>query len=469
MNDSFDKSYEDVLRDGITAAKNEQRRLAQSLLRQAIMLNGADARPYVWLSATTDDPAEKREYLEMAVSIDPNNTAARRGLALLAGKIDAQRLQPDHSEASLPTASVPEATPAPAGDIPAPEPVQTFICPNCGGRTAFQPGTGKLVCEYCGFQKKQAPESQEPSAEGVLDFVVPTVEGQGWARANRLLSCSRCGASLLLQVGQVSTSCPYCGSNAFVDAAPEEELVEPQGMIRMALNEKKAAAAVRKWLGSGFFAPDDLLTQLRAFNLRPAYYSFWQFDGTLFLRWSCEVQVGSGRYAHWESRTGTETRFLREALVSGSKLIHHQDVEQILPFDLKALETFNPEFLAGWSALVYNRSLADASLIARERLVKQVRRELYHLIEPGREKRNISTGGPEWSGMTFKHLLLPLWVGTYHYAGKEYALLVNGQTGKVGGARPRDTIKIVLVSLIGLVTLALLLWLGSVLLAAGGA
>ncbi len=71
-----ERQFEEYLRDGISAAKSGQRKLAQSLLNRAIYLNQADARPYIWLSATTDDPKEQIEYLERATAIDPTNAAA---------------------------------------------------------------------------------------------------------------------------------------------------------------------------------------------------------------------------------------------------------------------------------------------------------------------------------------------------------------------------------------------------------
>lgn len=447
-----DQGYEDLLRDGITAAKNDQRRLAQSLLRQAIMLNSADSRPYLWLSATTDDPAEKREYLEMALAIDPNNTAARRGLALLSGKIDTSRLAGD--------TPAPAPVETPAGEAP-PETTRTFQCRNCGGHITFSPGENELVCGYCGLRQHSPEDLAEPVpvSDGVVDFVLPTTLGQGWAQSSHHVMCSRCGAHSLLSAGQATTTCAYCGANAFVDVVTGSDLLDPQGVLPIRVDADKAAQAVRKWLGRGFFAPDDLLVQVRQFNLRPAYYAFWMFDGTMFLHWTCEVRDRNDRTDRWEPRTGVETRFLRGALVPGVKALKAGEVENIEPFDLSELQPFNPEYLAGWPALIYDRSMADSSLLARERLVKQVRRELYHLVEPMREKRNLQSRNVEWSGMTFKHLLLPIWVGTYHYAGKEYHLLVNGQTGKVGGYKPRDTIKVVLLLLIIGVSLALLAWL----------
>jgi len=64
-------------------------------------------------------------------------------------------------------------------------------------------------------------------------------------------------------------------------------------------------------------------------------------------------------------------------------------------------------------------------------------------------------------------VFLPLWVGTYLYRGGEYPLLVNGQTGKVGGKKPHDPFKVWMVVVLAflavafLAVIAYLLWLRS--------
>jgi hypothetical protein len=54
--DDHERQFREYLRDGITAVKIGQLKLAQSLLNRAIYLNGSDAQPYVWLAATTWQP-----------------------------------------------------------------------------------------------------------------------------------------------------------------------------------------------------------------------------------------------------------------------------------------------------------------------------------------------------------------------------------------------------------------------------
>ena len=50
----------------------------------------------------------------------------------------------------------------------------------------------------------------------------------------------------------------------------------------------------------------------------------------------------------------------------------------------------------------------------------------------------------EHSDRTFKHVLLPSWLGAYLFRGKSYHLCVNARTGAVQGERPYSWVKIAL-------------------------
>ena len=455
-----DRHFNDMLQDGISAVKTGRLKLAQSLLNRATMLNGADARPYLWLSATTQDPEEQRQYLEQAVARDPSNAAARQGLAMLMGKIDVSRL------ATSGAPPIRQAPDAPVTEWEGPEAQsRSFVCPNCSGRMTFIVANNLLTCDYCGFE--QAPErSASPHpvadvAEQVFDFVMPTTTAHNWAAGRQRMACQNCGAVSLLAPGQKSTRCAYCGANQWVEAAENADLIDPQVILTMKMDEKEALRHVREWLGRGFFLPDDLRQAGKRLRLRPAYYSFWTFDGTLEVRWSCEVKESSGRYANWVSRSGLQSHFFDDVLVPGVRTLQMRELERIEPFYLKDVEEFKPEYLAGWPAVIYDRPLSDASLLGRERVMKQFRPQLYNLVEMGHEKRNLTVGEGNWSDITFKHVLLPIWIGTYQFQGVEHHVLVNGQTGKVGGSKPRDTFKItfsLLTAAVFIILLFVLYW-----------
>ena len=76
---SFEQQqYEELLSSGIAAQKSGDRDQARNYLDRATEILPADARAWLWLSATTDDLNEQREYLEIALAADPTNSAAKR-------------------------------------------------------------------------------------------------------------------------------------------------------------------------------------------------------------------------------------------------------------------------------------------------------------------------------------------------------------------------------------------------------
>jgi DNA-directed RNA polymerase subunit RPC12/RpoP len=434
LTDSQDQEYEQILREGITADRAGHREQARKLLEKALELNKFDARPWVWLSATTDDSEKRREYLEYAVAADPSDATARRGLVLLSEKLDKSRLVPEGQTVEPHHHTQPEEA----------RPVQAFLCPQCGGRMRYSPGQGSLVCENCGHSQKSDGGRPVETMEQPIDFVLPTTRSQRWADAQQAMKCSQCGALTLLPPAEKTIQCPYCGSNQLMESPETLELVDPQTIALMKIDARQAALNVKDWLGSGSFAPDDLIKSVRRIQLRPAYYPFWTFDGTLEISWHCEVNEGSFRSPRWVRRSGTEFDMFDDILVAGLRALPPKQIGEIEPFNPKEMVEFQPEHLAGWLALSYDIPLADASLMAREKVINKLRKSLQNRLEPGRQKRNLTSGAGKWSGLTFKHALLPLWVGTYEYLGKNYQLLINGQTGKVGGKKPTDNTKVAL-------------------------
>lgn len=63
----------------------------------------------------------------------------------------------------------------------------------------------------------------------------------------------------------------------------------------------------------------------------------------------------------------------------------------------------------------------------------------------------------EHSDRTFKHVLLPSWLGAYLFRGKSYHLCVNARTGAVQGERPYSWLKIAMAIIAGAIVLAIAL------------
>jgi len=440
------REFEQLIQDGITAVKNGNLSLARRLLEQAALINRADARVWIWLSATTEDLQERRDFLERAVAADPSNAAAKRGLLMLTKKLDEANLIPEGEAYTPPESPAPEIATT-----------KTFTCPNCGANISYEPSETKLVCQFCGFTRKIDELVIEESTEQVLDAVLPTSRAHRWAENQARVCCEQCGAVILLPPGQTADSCPYCGSNRMISSPTLLEMIDPERIGVCKVDQQAVENNVKSWLSKGFFAPDNLASKHAALRLHPAYYPFWIFNGTLEIPWFCDVNESTSGPSDWKAHTGSQFEMFKDIVIPGLRKLSALDVAGIEPFNLSELVEFSPDYLAGWEALTYDLPLADASLRARELVTKRVRAALPGMVEIGHQKRNFSTGSGKWSGLTYKLALLPIYIGNYQFQGKPFRVLVNGQTGQVSGKKPVDNLKIALYTVGGVVLLAIIL------------
>jgi len=439
------REFEQHINEGIIAVKNGNLELAKKLLNQAAQMNSSDPRIWIWLSATTDDLAERREYLERAVALDPSNATAKRGLMLINDKLDNSPLMPEGASIA------PSLEPVTEEAI-----LKTYICPNCGASISFDIHETTLVCQFCGFTGKVDQQVLDESTDQALDATLPTERAHRWAESQTRLTCEQCGAILILPAGQTADRCPYCSANRFITSQSLMELVDPKVIGLFKVDLQKAGANVKAWLSHGILAPDDLSVRHAGMQLNPAYYPFWIFEGTVEVPWFYEANEGTGRMPNWETHSGSHFEMFKDLLVPGLRKMAPKDIAGIQPFNLDELVGFSPDFLAGWIALTYDYPLADASLQAREHIISKVKRSLASEVDPGRVKRNFDFGAGKWSGLTYKLALLPIYIGNYQFQGQRYRLFVNGQTGKVFGKKPLDMVKMVLYSASGLVLLIIL-------------
>ena len=126
--------------------------------------------------------------------------------------------------------------------------------------------------------------------------------------------------------------------------------------------------------------------------------------------------------------------------------------DNLEPWDLSALEPYRPEFLAGFRAEGYQVQLAEGFTEARHYMDRMIERDVKFDIGGDRQRiHNIDT---DISAITFKHVLLPVWLAAYKYRGKSYRFVVNGRTGRVQGERPWSVWKITFAVVLGLIVAA---------------
>jgi len=79
------------LQAGIEAAKRGQKQQAQTLLLDVVELDERNEQAWLWLSAVMNSLHDKRVALENVLAINPQNTAAQKGLASIKSQLAAER------------------------------------------------------------------------------------------------------------------------------------------------------------------------------------------------------------------------------------------------------------------------------------------------------------------------------------------------------------------------------------------
>ena len=130
-------------------------------------------------------------------------------------------------------------------------------------------------------------------------------------------------------------------------------------------------------------------------------------------------------------------------MIMGNSRISHLILNRIYPFDLNALETYSPDFLAGWHAQAYDVTLPAAWDEARTKMRERAKDACYKDIHSS-HIRNFSMNA-DFADEAWRYILLPIYLASYKYEERNFQVMVNGQTGKVAGQKPVSWTKIWLV------------------------
>ena len=154
----------------------------------------------------------------------------------------------------------------------------------------------------------------------------------------------------------------------------------------------------------------------------------------------------------WTNVSGEVQHFFDDVLVCGSKSLREDLIAKIGPWDTKKMEPFEDAYLSGFKTERYAIGLKEGMQVAK----KEMEQTIYNLIcqDIGGDQQRVHDKQTKYSGMTFKHTLMPVWVAAYRYRDKPFHILVNGRTGKVSGDRPYSTMKIVRLIVIILLAIA---------------
>ncbi|MBV0913907.1 TFIIB-type zinc finger domain-containing protein [Anianabacter salinae] len=342
-----------------------------------------------------------------------------------------------------------------------------FPCNQCGSDMRFSPADSLLKCDHCG---NTAPLEgtgfatqpiKELDFRAGLDAQLPTEEME----ETRVLSCPSCGAQVEFDGAVHSKECPFCATPVVTDTGTHRH-IKPRGLLPFKLEERDAHKAMTDWLGRLWFAPNGLQNYARkGRKMSGIYVPFWTYDadtkssyrgerGTIYYVTRTRTVNGKTesyqeQRIRWSPASGRVARFFDDVLVLASRSLPKQYTEALEPWDLSSLEPYRPEYVAGFRAEGYVVQLDEGYHEARAYMDRVIERDVKFDI--GGDRQRIHGIDTDISDVTFKHILLPVWLAAYKYRGKTYRFVVNGVSGKVQGERPWSAWKIALAVIAGLI------------------
>lgn len=353
-----------------------------------------------------------------------------------------------------------------------------FSCPACGAEAQWNPAKKAIVCPFCGTVSP-AQEELTPSGKTVIvehDLVaalrgIPD-EQRGWQAKKISVKCQSCQAISVFDPAHVSQRCDFCGSTALVPYQDIKEAFSPESLLPMKTSEDQVRDAIRRWYGSRWFAPNKLKRGALTDIVKGLYIPYWTFDAQVHADWTAEsgyyyyttetytdangrTQTRQVQHIRWEPSAGSLDHFFDDELVPASKGVHEPRLRAIEPFPTKELVPYNAAYLSGWVVERYQIDLIAAAKEAREEMDAEMER-LCGAEVPGDTHRDLQVES-DYSGQTFKHILVPIWLLTYNYGMRNFQVVINGYTGTISGAYPKSWMKITLAVLGGLALIALIL------------
>ena len=349
-------------------------------------------------------------------------------------------------------------------------------CNSCGAILKFKPGTHSLSCDYCGaeneiFDTNQKVVIEETSLESYFKEGLKQEE----TLETVTIRCHSCGAETTLEPNISSSHCPFCDTSLVVKDGSTAKIYKPKYLLPFDVDKKVALTNYKRWLKSLWFAPNDLKHYGdNSDHFSGVYIPFWTYDCHTDTGYSGERGedyterrrynvVENGRNVtrtqnvvktRWYRAAGQIKNFFDDVLVIASKSLPKDKMNQIQAWDVEKLVPYDDKYLSGFRTETYQVKIEEGYEEAKQKMNREIMFDIQQDI--GGDRQRIHQAKTQYTGATFKQILVPVWLSAYRYKGKVYQFIINGRTGAVAGGRPYSVIKIVMAVLLAIVVLVLL-------------
>jgi len=340
-----------------------------------------------------------------------------------------------------------------------------FPCPSCGAGMRFNIDKQALVCEYCSNTKQIAKDTSR-----IKEYDISLAEeyaSRDWGEKTKIIKCKNCGAETVIKANETAQFCAFCNSS-YVFNMNEASGIRPEAVVPFKISINDAKQRFSKWVNKKWLAPKAFKSVKNTDKFKGVYIPYWTYDSNTASNYTAQrgtyyyvtkirnvknpdgstrTETYQERHTRWEGVSGTYSSFFNDILVNGSNK-NTRLLNMIEPFNLKELMPYKAEYLSGFFAERYSVGLEDGWGFAKKVMSQKIQNNIMELIG-GDQVKNLCFQ-TQYSRVTFKHLLLPVWISAYQFRKKVFHFFINGQTGEVQGEWPISAWKFAASVLLGL-------------------
>lgn len=330
-------------------------------------------------------------------------------------------------------------------------------CPNCGATITFDPASGKMHCNYCGYSC-ELPKAEDGNDICEMDFESALhTESFEWGQQKKSVQCKQCGAVTIYDALETAALCPFCGSTS-VMTTPNNSLA-PNAACPFSITKETAGEKFTRWLKRKWFTPRKAKKNAEPEAFQGVYLPYWTYDAqttssfTARAGYDKKVRDSDGNTkteTEWHRVEGVYQKFFDDVTVMASKRQENSGVKACEPFDFSKMVPYSPQVVAGFVAERYSIGLKDGWKTAQASIQSNLRSSIADYVRSHwrANKADSVRFSTLYSNITYKYLLVPVWISSFKYKDKIYQFAVNGQTGKVGGKAPVSAFRVILAILI---------------------
>jgi hypothetical protein len=165
-------------------------------------------------------------------------------------------------------------------------------------------------------------------------------------------------------------------------------------------------------------------------------------------------QTQRERRTSWTSASGAFEQIFDDWIITAGSGLPPKLLEALEPWPLTECVPFNQPMLAGYLARTYDVELDGGFETARQGMEAAIEQRTRREI--GGDEQRIDEIQTRFALITYKHLLLPVWLLAYRFREETYQIAINAVTGEVQGERPWSWVKITLAVIAALIVAAVI-------------